>query len=78
MNPPKSDATGRPAPADSSDASAAADEATVIANQITVGRSLPGRSVNRNAAGTAPIRHVGRYQILEKLGEGDGRRLQGV
>ena len=49
----------------------AADEATVISDAATVGASLPGRALGiPGTAGTAPVRQVGRYQIVEKLGEG--------
>ena len=49
----------------------AAGEATVISDPAAVGASLPGRAIGvATAGGTAPVRQVGRYQILEKLGEG--------
>ena len=49
----------------------AAGEATVISDPAAVGASLPGGAIGvATAGGTAPVRQVGRYQILEKLGEG--------
>ena len=49
-------------------ASSAADE-TVISDAAAVGASLPGRAIGIPSTGGA-VRQVGRYQILEKLGEG--------
>ena len=47
-------------------------EATLIAKQTSLGHSLPGRAIStlEAGAGVVPAREVGRYQILEKLGEG--------
>jgi serine/threonine-protein kinase len=47
-------------------------ERTVLSQQISVARSLPGRSMGvQPVDGEAiPVREVGRYQIIEKLGEG--------
>ena len=47
-------------------------ERTVLSQQISIGRSLPGRSMGiQPVDGEAiPVREVGRYQIIEKLGEG--------
>lgn len=71
MTDPDPDARGGAKPARPADPPPAGSEATVISSQVTVGRSLPGRSVGiPSGDGTAPVREVGRYQILEKLGEG--------
>ncbi len=53
-------------------ARASSDEATLIANQTSLGHSLPGRALGEVEVGAEviPAREVGRYQILEKLGEG--------
>ena len=47
-------------------------EATLIAKETSLGHSLPGQAVSRLEVGAevVPAREVGRYQILEKLGEG--------
>jgi serine/threonine-protein kinase len=47
-------------------------ERTILSEQISIARSLPGRSVGvQPVDGEAiPVREVGRYQIIEKLGEG--------
>ena len=49
-----------------------ADEATFIAKQTSFGHSLPGRAIGEVEVGAEvkPAREVGRYQVLEKLGEG--------
>jgi serine/threonine-protein kinase len=44
------------------------DEATILASHTTIGRSLPGGGGTADGSGGA--RQVGRYRILEKLGEG--------
>ncbi len=51
---------------------AAAGEATLIARQTSLGHSLPGHALHSIEVGAEvmPAREVGRYQILEKLGEG--------
>ena len=48
------------------------DEATLIAKQTSLGHSLPGRAIGEVEVGAEvkPAREVGRYQVLEKLGEG--------
>jgi serine/threonine-protein kinase len=48
------------------------DEATVISTQTSIGHTLPGRSIGVVPIGgeAMPARQVGRYQIVEKLGEG--------
>ena len=48
------------------------DEATFIAKQTSLGHSLPGRAIGEVEVGAEvkPAREVGRYQVLEKLGEG--------
>jgi HAMP domain-containing protein/tRNA A-37 threonylcarbamoyl transferase component Bud32 len=48
------------------------DQATLIVKQHSLGHSLPGRAIGEVEVGTEvlPAREVGRYQILEKLGEG--------
>jgi len=48
------------------------DEATLIAKQTSLGHSLPGRAIGDVEVGAEvmPARAVGRYQILEKFGEG--------
>lgn len=47
-------------------------EATLISLRNSLGHSLPGRSIGTVEVGSEvlPAREVGRYQILEKLGEG--------
>ena len=47
-------------------------ERTILSQQISIGRSLPGRAMGvQPVDGEAiPVREVGRYQIIEKLGEG--------
>ena len=58
-------ATGSPAPG------SAADEATVISDPAAIGSLPPGGAIGiATASGTAPVREVGRYRILEKIGEG--------
>jgi tRNA A-37 threonylcarbamoyl transferase component Bud32/HAMP domain-containing protein len=49
-----------------------AEEATLIAKQTSLGHSLPGHAIGEVEVGAEvmPAREVGRYQILEKLGEG--------
>jgi HAMP domain-containing protein/tRNA A-37 threonylcarbamoyl transferase component Bud32 len=49
-----------------------ADEATFIAKQTSLGHSLPGRAIGEVEVGAEimPAREVGRYQIIEKFGEG--------
>jgi serine/threonine-protein kinase len=49
-----------------------AEEATLLASQTSLGHSLPGRAIGKVEvdAEVLPAREVGRYQILEKLGEG--------
>ncbi|MEQ1776487.1 MAG: protein kinase [Burkholderiales bacterium] len=48
------------------------DEATFIAKQTSLGHSLPGRSIGDVEVGAEVMsaREVGRYQVLERLGEG--------
>ena len=48
------------------------EEATLIASQTSLGHSLPGRAIGQIEIGAEvlPAREVGRYQILDKLGEG--------
>lgn len=48
------------------------DEATLIAGQASLGHSLPGRAIGTVEVGAEvlPAREVGRYRIVEKLGEG--------
>jgi serine/threonine protein kinase/HAMP domain-containing protein len=48
------------------------EEATILANQSSLGHSLPGRAIGKVEVGAEvlPAREVGRYQIVEKLGEG--------
>src|SRR5689334_9698604 len=50
----------------------AAEESTIIETQTSLGHSLPGRAVAGVPVGedVMPARLVGRYQIIEKLGEG--------
>ncbi len=50
----------------------AAEEATLISKQTSLGHSLPGRAIAGLPVGeeVLPAREVGRYQIIEKLGEG--------
>ncbi len=52
--------------------SSGVDEATFIAKQTSLGHSLPGRAIGEVEVGAEvkPAREVGRYQVLEKLGEG--------
>ena len=72
MNRPVPDANGITRP-DASPAPAppGAAEATVISDAAAVGASLPGRAIGiPTTGGTAAVRQVGRYQVLEKLGEG--------
>ena len=47
-------------------------KATRIPTQMSIGHSLPGQGIGDIAVGAAivPAREVGRYQIVEKLGEG--------
>ena len=61
-----------PASAARPGALSAAEEATLIASQTSLGHSLPGRAIGEVEIGAAvlPAREVGRYRILEKLGEG--------
>jgi len=49
-----------------------AEEATILASQSSLGHSLPGRAIGKVEVGAEvlPAREVGRYQIVEKLGEG--------
>ena len=72
MNPASPGATsGGGTGALSGSAPGTADEATVISDVAAVDASLPGRAIGiPTAGGTTPIRQVGRYQIVEKLGEG--------
>src|SRR5262245_15293227 len=61
-----------PGPASSMDsgplpAAALTDGGTVINDPKSLSRSLPGRTIGTS---DAPMRQVGRYQIIEKLGEG--------
>jgi hypothetical protein len=48
------------------------EESTILGNQTSIGHSLPGRAIGKVEVGAEvlPAREVGRYQILEKLGEG--------
>ena len=48
------------------------DEATLVVRQDSLGHSLPGRAIGAVEVGAEvlPAREVGRYQILEKLGQG--------
>jgi serine/threonine-protein kinase len=66
-------------PADTPDAGATMivsggtrDEATLLDKQNSLGHSLPGRAIGSVEVGAEvlPAREVGRYQIVEKLGEG--------
>lgn len=71
MERPLPDADGRVNAAGSPAPAAAPDESTVISDPASVGASLSGRAIGiASGNGTAPVRQVGRYQILEKLGEG--------
>jgi serine/threonine-protein kinase len=47
-------------------------ERTIVNRRAAVGHSLPGRTLGTSAGpgSDAPVRQVGRYQILAKLGEG--------
>lgn len=49
-----------------------AEESTIIEKQTSLGHSLPGRAIGAVAVGEdlMPAREVGRYQIVDKLGEG--------
>jgi len=49
-------------------AAALTDGGTVINDPGSLSRSLPGRTIGSSDA--APIRQVGRYQVIGKLGEG--------
>ncbi len=48
------------------------DESTMVARQTSLGHSLPGRAIGTVEVDEEllPAREVGRYQIVEKLGEG--------
>jgi serine/threonine-protein kinase len=63
-------ATGAPAPAAA--ASRPVDDRTVVATpQVSIGHTLPGGGAAALPGGDAmPARQVGRYRIVEKLGEG--------
>jgi tRNA A-37 threonylcarbamoyl transferase component Bud32/HAMP domain-containing protein len=51
---------------------AASADATVLSRQTSIGHTLPGRAIGVVDVGEEqrPARQVGRYQVLERLGEG--------
>lgn len=65
----RSAGTGAAASPASAKARSPVEEKTVLTRQVSIGHTLPGRAASIGPD-SVPARQVGRYQILEKLGEG--------